>query len=233
MDRKTPGFREVHRDMEKGRSRKISRWDWILWSVIAVAIVTLTVLMVWFGLWEPVSTIAVDIWDLLGWGIVIIAAVLLTLVGLGWGHRLSLLVRYWNQSIGGLGILMGGWGILALFDMGGNFGLDMIGRSEAIAYLRIIGIFFVSIIIIAPEVGYFVFVKPVRWLIRRSPRPKAPSLTRRSRQPVNDFKPAVLDEDTVTEDKTVTPTTRVQPKTTVVPVPTDHQPQRGPGQHGW
>ncbi|HEY92039.1 MAG TPA: DNA translocase FtsK [Dehalococcoidia bacterium] len=227
MDRKTPGFREVHKEMDKGRSRKISRWDWILWSVIAIAIVTLTVLMIWFGLWEPVSTIAVDIWDILGWGVVIIATVLLTLVGLGWGHRLSLLLRYWNQSLGGLGILMGGWGILALFDFGGSFGLDIIGRSEAIAYLRIIGIFFVSIVVIAPEVGYFVFIKPVRWLIRRSPRPKAPALTRRSKQPAPDIKPDLLDGDVTIQDKAVTPATKVQPKTTVVPVPADHESQRG------
>jgi len=99
MDRKKPGFREVHKEMDRGKSRKISRWDWILWSVIAIAIVTLVLLMLWFGLWEPVSDIAVTIWDTLGWGVVIIAAALLTLVGLGWSHHLPLLFHYWNQSL--------------------------------------------------------------------------------------------------------------------------------------
>ena len=227
MDRKKPESRRVHKEKDKGKSHKVSRWGWILWSVIAVAAVTLFVLMRWFGLWEPVSAIAVDIWDKLGWGLVIIATALLTLVGLGWGHRLSLLVHYWNQSVGGLGVLMGAWGILAFFDLGGSFGLSIIGRSEVIGYLRVMGIFFVSIILIAPEVGYFVFIKPLRWLIKRSSRLKAPTITRRRKQPDHDIKPASSGEDITIPTEAAEPETAKALKTTIVPVPTTHQPQRG------
>ncbi len=196
----------------------MSRWDWILWFVIALAVIALVVLMLWFGMWEPVSAVAVSIWDTLGWGIVIIAVAVLTLVGLGWWHRLSLLIRYWNQWLGGLVVLMGCWGILALFDLGGRFGLAIIGRSEAIGYLRILGIFVVSILLIAPEVGYHVFIRPVRWLVRRSPRPKAPAITRRRKAPFRNIKSTPVEEETTAPTPVATTTT---------PVPTATQSQWG------
>ena len=196
----------------------MSRWDWILWFVIALAVIALVVLMLWFGMWEPVSAVAVSIWDTLGWGIVIIAVAVLTLVGLGWWHHLSLLIRYWNQWLGGLVVLMGCWGILALFDLGGSFGLAIIGRSEAIGYLRILGIFVVSILLIAPEVGYHVFIRPVRWLVRRSPRPKAPAITRRRKVPFRNIKSTPVEEETTAPTPVATTTT---------PVPTTTQSQRG------
>ena len=196
----------------------MSRWDWILWSVIALAVIALVVLMLWFGLWEPVSAVAVNIWNLLGWGIMFIAVTVLTFVGLGWWHRLYLLVRYWNQWLGGLVILMGGWGILALSDLGGSFGLAIIGRSVPIDYLRILGIFLVSILLIAPEVGYHVFIRPVRWLVRRSPRPKAPAITRRRKTPFRNIKPTPVEEETTAPTPAVTATS---------PVPTTTQHQRG------
>ncbi len=204
--------------MEREKGRGVSRWDWILWLVIALTVIALVVLMLWFGLWEPVSAIAVSIWDMLGWGIVIIAVAILTIVGLGWCRRLSLLISYWNQWLGGLVVLMGGWGILALFDLGGSFGLAIVGRSEAIGYLRILGIFVVSIFVIAPEVGYHVFIRPVRWLIKRSPRPKAPAVTRRRKTPLRDIKPTPVEEETRAPTPVVTTTT---------PVPTSTESQRG------
>jgi len=218
MADKKPGYREIHREMAKAKGRGVSRWDGILWSVIALAVIVLVVLMLWFGLWEPVNTIAVSIWNTLGWGIALIAVTVLTIVGLGWWHRLSLLIRHWNQWLGGLVVLMGVWGILALFDLGGSFGLVIIGNSDAIGYLRILGIFVVSILLIAPEIGYHVFFRPLRWLVRRSRRPEAPAVTRRRKTLSRDIRPTPVEEE---------PTAPTAVITTTTPVPTSTQPQRG------
>jgi len=177
MARKTPRYREIHSEMGKAKRRRFSRWDWVIWWTIALAVTALAAITVWFGLWRPVWAAAVDTWDMLGWGILIIAVALLAVVGLGWRRRLSLLIRYWNQCLGGIVVLIGAWGILALFDLGGRFGLAIIGNSEVLSYLRVLGIFVVSILLIAPEVGYHAFVRPVRWLVERSARREAPGTT--------------------------------------------------------
>jgi len=199
----------------------------VLWSVIALAVVVLAVLTWWFGLWEPVVAFAVSVWDMLGWGIVLIAVAVLAVVGLGWGRRLSLLAHHWNQWLGGLVVLMGGGGILGLLDLGGSFGLEIVGRSEAMGYLRILGIFAVSIVLIAPEVGHYLVVRPVRWLVKHPPKPRAPALPHRRKPTFRDLHPSSVEEQPTKPTPVVTSKDSAPAAASATPLPAATQSQRG------
>jgi len=222
MAKKKPDYREIHREMEGKRRRGASYLDRAVWSVIVLAVVALAVIVLWFGLWRPVWAVAVTIWDMLGWGIALIALALLTLVALGWRRRLSLLVRHWNQWLGGLVALLGGWGILAFFELGGSFGQAIIGPSDPLGYLRVLGILAVSVIFITPEVGYHLLVRPLRWLAGRlrgrgGPAPTSARPRRPAQRP-----PAAAVEGTSRARPVVNPDT---PSTS--PEPDEVQPPRG------
>ena len=125
-------------------------------------------------------------WDrivgVFGWGLVLIAVAGITIIGLiwrrqlsAWAHRWKL--HQWHNWLGAVAFILAVWGILALFDLGGSFGLRIIGDDQGLTgILRILGLVILGVILVAPRVSFRFLVRFISWLVRRlreHPAPKA------------------------------------------------------------
>ena len=122
----------------RGQSRKVKRmlwWRGLLRFVMLppVQYLILVVIIVTLLYWQSAtleswaSNIASNTWELFGWGLLLIVIAIAALFGLIWQRKLSLLIHYWNQWLGGIACILAAWGILALRDLGGSFGSGIIG----------------------------------------------------------------------------------------------------------
>jgi len=159
----------VHNFFEKPRRR--IRWEWLASIAGAGGIAALVFLVPWETVGSWITDTATSIWSFFGWGLVIIAGAVVSIAGIIWLRRWSLFIRHWNQFLGWTATLFAAWGILGLLDLGGSFGSDIIGFSEVGAYLRVIGLFALSVFFIVPHVAYFIFIKPFRGIGRRQRTP--------------------------------------------------------------
>ncbi|MHC4236405.1 MAG: DNA translocase FtsK, partial [Planctomycetota bacterium] len=150
------------------------RWDLAFWVVVVIAVVVGLLFVPWSQVGDWVNDTVTGIWDTLGWGIGFIAVAVGAVTGLAKRHRLSSLVRRWNQWLGGITALLAGWALLAVFDLGGSVGASILGAQDAGGYARIGGLFVAALFLIVPELGYHMTVRPVQWLRNRPPRAPRP-----------------------------------------------------------
>jgi len=117
---------------------------------------------------------------LFGWGLVLIAIAVIIIVGIiwrrqlsAWAHRWKL--HQWNKWLGAITFILAVWGILALFDLGGSFGLDIIGYPDFNGILRILGLVIIGIVLVAPRACFRFVANSILWLgrqLRGQPRPR-------------------------------------------------------------
>jgi len=118
--------------------------------------------------------------NLFGWGLILIAIAIITIMGMIWRRHLSVLahrwkLHQWNKWLGAIAFILAIWGILALFDLGGSFGLRIIGQQGFIGILRILGLVILGFILVAPRACFNLVVHFILWLgrqLRRQPAPK-------------------------------------------------------------
>jgi S-DNA-T family DNA segregation ATPase FtsK/SpoIIIE len=172
------------RAAEKGQNRpRRRRRELLFWLAVVLAIVLVVLLVPWAAVGSWIADTASYIWATLGWGLAIIALVVMTLAALTKRGRLLLLVRRWNRWLGAGGILLAGWATLGVFGLGGTVGATIIGPSLAGGYGRIAGLCFLGLVLIKPDIGYYVVlavIKPIAalraWRRRRAlSRPRAPA----------------------------------------------------------
>jgi len=127
-------------------------------------------------------------WKLFGWGLILVALAAVTLIWLVWRRRLSSLVYRWNQWLAGIACIVAAWGILALFDLGGDIGFAIIGFPDLMGALRIAGLFVLSAVLVAPRLSLqFVFItvefiaRAIAWLWKQPRRLTAPRLISKDR----------------------------------------------------
>ena len=215
--KKTPKSKKVVRDTPKAKPpRQSHRWVVVFGTLVILAVV-IPLAILWDTITAWVGDAAGNVWDALGWGILFIVLVIVTSVVLFRVRRFSLYFRRWNQWLGGIAVIIAGWGILGLFEAGGNVGTGIIGKSDLGGHLRIAGLFVAGIIIIFPEVGYYIghyiIVKPMQWWRNR---PKRPAVTRTRQKQVT---------PTITPAPAIKPASPITKPTT--PTLTPPQPQRG------
>jgi S-DNA-T family DNA segregation ATPase FtsK/SpoIIIE len=148
----------------------------MVYIIIVIAIVAI--------LYWQLSTLtswANSTWKLFGWGLILVAIAAVTLIWLVWRRRLSSLVYRWNQWLAGIACIVAVWGILALFDLGGDIGFAIIGFPDLMGALRIAGLFVLSAVLVAPRPSLqFVFIlvesiaRAIAWLWKQSRRLTAP-----------------------------------------------------------
>ncbi|GAI71850.1 unnamed protein product, partial [marine sediment metagenome] len=64
-----------------------------------------------------------------------------------WAHRWKL--YQWHKWLGAIAFILAIWGILALFDLGGSFGLRIIDYGQIlIGILRILGLVILGVILV-------------------------------------------------------------------------------------
>ena len=104
----------------------------------------------------------------LGYGVILVAVmVVLLMVWILWRRQItgflergnralrttssSLALHRWNLWLGFLVLGVAVFGILAFFDLGGDFGLAIVGAADALGALRLVGIILAGVVLIAPR----------------------------------------------------------------------------------
>jgi hypothetical protein len=104
----------------------------------------------------------------LGYGIILVAViVVLLMVWILWRRQItgflergnralrttssSLALHRWNLWLGFIALGVAVFGILAFFDLGGGFGLAVVGAADALGALRLVGIILVGVVLVAPR----------------------------------------------------------------------------------
>jgi S-DNA-T family DNA segregation ATPase FtsK/SpoIIIE len=131
------------------------------------------ILAVLFWQWEAISSWANDVAEstigLLEWGLVLIALAAIVIAGIIFRRQISaFIIRWklyqWNKWLGAASFFFAVWGILALFDLGGNFGRDLIGDQLAIGVLRVMGLVILGLVLMMPRICWRVVRGLFGWL---------------------------------------------------------------------
>ena len=196
-----------------------------LWVFAFLIIVSLLIFSQWWTIVSWVSDVIAAVWELLGWGLALIVAAILIAVLVIW-RKPSSLIRRWNWWLGGIAFFLTAWGILAFFpaegilsdvNLGGSFGLGIIGDINVIGALRVLGLFIIGTIFVAPKASFRAVAGFVKWVagrFRRRPKPviekPQPSVTipaEESAKPPQRIFPGILrKEEPELEITTPTPT---------------------------
>jgi len=207
MAKKKTQSRKIPKSTPKEQPQNRSRWG-LIFGALVVVVLVVPLAIFWDDITNWVGNTAGNIWDALGWGIIFIALIILILGLLLKQRQMFLLVHSWNLWLGVVAVVMAGWGILALFDLGGSFGTAIAGQSSLWGYLRIAALFAVGIVLAFPEVIYYVLIKPVRWWRNR---PKRPVVARTPPPPQKQTPPIITPSPRPTATKPISPAVS-QPK---------------------
>ncbi len=179
----------------RGKSKRRSWWLGLLhflW-LPPIRYFILAVIIVAVVYWQRVALVswATGVIDstlrLFGWGLAFIAIVIGTIVWLFWQRKFLFAIRHLNQYLGGIAFALAAWGILAFFygksvfgwiNLGGSFGLGIIGQTGFIGGLRILALVIIGIILVAPRASFHLVVKSVSWLGKRFERQPVPEYLR-------------------------------------------------------
>jgi len=191
------------------KPKRRSWWSWLFYSMTLLVLIMVLAVWQWSALTSLVTGIGDSVLRLFDWGLVLIVIAIGSLAWMVWRRKLSLLIYHWNQWLGGIAFTLAVWGILALFGLGGSFGLSIIDHPDFDGILRILGLVIIGIILVAPGACFRLIANSISWLGKPAPRPT------RQQKPVS---PPV----------TVTPKPpKVEPeKETVTPVLTPTQAQQ-------
>jgi len=146
------------------------------------------VVAILFWQWAAVTSWVAGVWssalELFGWGLVLIAVAILIIIGLVWRRQLSTLahrwkLHQWNKWLGAVAFTLTIWGTLALFNLGGSFGLAIIGQDIVdypvwASLLRLLGLVIQGVILVAPVACLHLVTRLISWLVRLFQMPSRP-----------------------------------------------------------
>ena len=191
------------------RVKRMLSWRGLLRFLMMrpVRYLVLVVIVVVVFLWQSATldSWADNIWNLFGWGLILIAIAIGGLVWLTWRRKLSSLIYRWNQWLACIACIFAAWGILALFELGGDFGITIIGDTEWAGVLRILGLFVISVILVAPRIFFQPVVKLFSQIGRRPERQATPRPTRKQEVSFPTVTPTRKSPEAEPETKTVAP----------------------------
>ncbi|MFC2071748.1 DNA translocase FtsK [Chloroflexota bacterium] len=183
------------RGKSRGKPKRGSWWRGLLrfmvrspvWQLILLTLVALVIYWQWGALISWATDVRDNTLRLFGWGLVFIGIAVVTIVGVLWQQKLLSVMRRWRYWLGGIAFTLAAWGVLATFNLGGSFGLGILGirspdfLSSIIAILRILGLVIIGIILVAPRASFRLTAKSVSWLGKQFERRPAPRLPRQRR----------------------------------------------------
>jgi S-DNA-T family DNA segregation ATPase FtsK/SpoIIIE len=152
--------------------------------------------------WSNIEDFFRNLLDTFGWGLAFIVAVIAALVTLAVRRRLGSLIFRWYRWLGAFAFILAVWGILAAVNyttgsfnrgLGGTFGQSIIGLDAGAAAgmqsLRIIALFIIGTVLVAPKATFRGIRKTFAWLatqFTRRPVPRGmPRPARDTRQPAH------------------------------------------------
>jgi len=151
--------------------------------IILVAIVAI-LFWQWDNLVAWANGVAESTVGLFGWGLILIAITVIIIIGMIWRRQLSALAHrwrlyQWNKWLGAIAFILTIWGILALFKLGGSFGLAIIGQDIVdypvwASLLRLLGLAVLGVILVAPVACFRLVASLFSWLGRLFKMPSRP-----------------------------------------------------------
>ena len=149
-----------------GKSGGKSRWDWIFYGVLLILVGMAIWAIIQNDIWSQVTSwydgVYSNIRDAVGLGSIFIILAILTLIFLIWRRQVLSLFRNGLKWLGAIVLVFAAWGILAFFDLGGTFGMGIIGAKNVSGALIIFAFILLSILLIKPMwIVYF-----VKWVVR-------------------------------------------------------------------
>ena len=145
-----------------GKGGGKSRWDWLFYTVLIILTFLAIIIVPWDDVRDWYEEVASGVWNAIGWGILLIAIVLVVLIFAIWRRKVLSLFRNWRKCLGVIALALAAWGILAFYDVGGAFGLGVIGEKNLAGAMRIFVLLLVSVILIAPQLILYL----VKWISR-------------------------------------------------------------------
>ncbi|UCG10077.1 MAG: DNA translocase FtsK [Dehalococcoidia bacterium] len=160
-----------------------------VWRLLLFALVVGILAWQWSALTAWARSAADNIWAELGLGLFLLVLAIGVLLGVLFKQGLLPLIFRWNRWLGSVAFGLALWGVLALLDVGGRFGQDIIGfpASDWVGVLRILGLVLVGIILLAPAASFRLMGKFSAWLgkqFHRKPAPVSPVEARPAPSPV-------------------------------------------------
>ena len=159
----------------------VSPW---LWRFILVVAIVAILYWQWENLATWASGVAEGTVGLFGWGLILIAIAIIAVVVVIWRRQLSALAHrwklyQWNKWLGAIAFILAVWAMLAFFNLGGSFGLAIIGQDIIdypvwVSLLRLVGLVLVGVILVAPRACYHLVVSFISWLAGLFKVPPAP-----------------------------------------------------------
>jgi len=213
------------KDNVRRKPKRKSQGRRLFYSTILLVVIVALLYWQWSALTSWVNAnIGLKTLELFNWGLIFIVIVVGILVGLLWRRRLSSLIHHWNQWLGGIAFILAAWGILALFNLGGSFGLSIVGQDIVdfpywLSLLRIVGLVIIGIILVAPGACFRLVRNSVLWLGKQL---KGRPTPRPARQPTPVL-PPVIETPIPTEKPMVE---KPIEKKVIIPGPTPVQAQQ-------
>ena len=132
----------------------------LVWRLILLVIIVAVLFWQWGSITSWFADVTESTVELFGWGLVLIAIAVIVIMGLiwrrqlsAWAHRWKL--HQWNKGLGAIAFIFAVWGILALFNLGGSFGLHIINHDQGlIGILCILGLVVLGVILVASVFTY-------------------------------------------------------------------------------
>ncbi len=146
----------------------------MVWRFILLVLIVALLFWQRSAMTSMTNAIAQRISELFDWGLIFFDIALLALVVVLWRRKLASLIHHWNQWLGGIAFVLAVWGILALADLGGSFGLSIIDYPDFNGILRILGLVVIGIILVAPRACLRLAAGLISWLgkqFERRPQP--------------------------------------------------------------
>ena len=147
------------------------RWVWQFILVVVVVVVL-------FWQRSAISAATGAVFEFFGWGLLFIAAAVITVFIQARRRKLLSFIIRGNRWLGVIAFVLAAWGIMALYELGGELGWGIIGgRSAAyeIHYLFILGLVLIGVVLMAPGACFRLVTGFFAWVgaqFRRRPVPK-------------------------------------------------------------
>ena len=194
-------------------------FHFIVSPLVRRLILLVIIVAVLFWQWGRLASWVTDVTEstvgLFGWGLVLIVAAVMIIVGAIWRRQLSAFAQrwklyQWNKWLGGIVLALAVWGILALFGLGGSFGLSIIGQDIVdypywISLLRILGLVIAGIILVAPRACFHLIANSLSWLGKQFARRPAPRPISQQEPPIPSVTVTPKPPEIEPEKKAVTP----------------------------
>jgi S-DNA-T family DNA segregation ATPase FtsK/SpoIIIE len=106
-----------------------------------------------------------DLYDFFGWGLLFIAAAIITFIVQVKRRKVLSFVLRLNRWLGAAAFVLAVWGILAIFDLGGEFGAALIlDPAPVVDILIILGLVIAGVVLVSPKAALKAAVKFFSWL---------------------------------------------------------------------